>query len=140
MKIANITSKINELLAGEMLSQTDLLPFMDEVIDEINETLDSTFPVMSEVIESGKTDYDFFPDRYVRTVLIKGTAYKFYLMDEEGIQTAQQYGYNYIDAMFTMQRDYLEDVPEEYKAVHQSSVVGLSDVAYIDPWVRGVEL
>lgn len=140
MKITNITAKVNELLAGEILAQNDLVPFMDEVIDEINENLDSTFPSMSDAIAEGKENYDYFPDRYIRTVLIKGTAYKFYVMDEEGIQTAQQYQYNYIDAMFKMQRDFLEDVPEEYKAVHQSSVVGLSDVAYIEPWVRSVQL
>lgn len=68
-------------------------------------------------------DYNYFPDRYIREVVCKGAAYKFYIMDEEGIATAEQYGYDYEKALFVMQRDYIEQVPVEYQADSKGSVV-----------------
>lgn len=136
MNINDIVSKVNDELAGELLTYNELLPFLDQTIDDINAELDTNFPVFSEFSATTYPDnypnYNFFPDRYIRNVVIKGTAYKFYVMDEEGIPTAQMYQYNYQDNMFRMVRDYLEDVPDEYKADHKASVVGLSDVAYKD--------
>ena len=67
-------------------------------------------------------DYNYFPDRYLREVVCKGAAYKFYIMDEEGIATAEQYGYDYEKALFVMQRDYIEQVPVEYQADSKGSV------------------
>lgn len=141
MTINNIVKGINDELAGELLTYNEVKPFLDQVIDDINAMLDSTFPVFSdftyESYPDNYPDYNFFPDRYVRTVVIKGAAYKFYVMDEEGMPTAQQFNYNYQDNSFRMLRDYLEQVPEEFKANREASVVDLSDVAYIPFEVGG---
>ena len=136
MVIDNIVKGINDALAGELLTYNELQPFMDEVIDDINSMLDTVFPAFSEFnYESypNYPDYNFFPERYIRAVVIKGAAYKFYIMDEEGLQTAPQFGIDYENGKFLMLRDYLEKIPEEFKAENQASVVGLSDVAYIWP-------
>lgn len=125
MTIENIVQGVNDQLAGELLTYTNIRPLLNEVIDEINASLDACFPEFT----SNTTEYNYFPDRYIRSVLIKGTAFKFYIIDEEGIPSAQQFNYNYQDALFRMVRDYLEDIPDEYKADHKASVFGLTDVA-----------
>lgn len=120
MTINEIVKRINKTLAGEQLVYSRLEPFMDEVIDDINEKLNSTYPSFSSLRAvdafSGETDYNYFPETYIRKVLIKGAAYKFYIMDEEGMQTADMFGYDYQNALFMMMRDYIEKVPEEYRA------------------------
>lgn len=139
MNINNIVKGINDELAGELLTYNNLEPFLDQVIDDINTQLDSTFPVFSEFTFENYPEqypnYNFFPEKYIRNVVIKGAAYKWFVVDEEGIPTAQQFQYNYTDNLFYMLRDYLESVPEEYQAVHDASVKGLSDVAYKRPWI-----
>lgn len=141
MTIDNIVKNINENLAGELLTFNNLNLFLDETIDDINAKLNSTYPSFSDFTYEKYPDiypnYNFFPDRYIREVVCKGAAYKFYVMDEEGIPTAQMYQYNYQDELFIMQRDYLEKVPEEYQADNTGSVQGLSDVAWKHPWING---
>lgn len=114
MKISKIIERVNRLLAGEILPYNRLLPHLDEVIDDINSQLDSKFPAFSE-LQEGSVEYNYFPDKYIRSVVVKGAAFKFYCMDEEGALVAQEYGYEYKDALFIMLRDYLTSVPEEYK-------------------------
>lgn len=125
MKISVIVTQINRLLADELYPYSKLEQFMDQVIDDINDELSTDFPVFSEVMASTSEtdpDYDYFPDRYIRSVVIKGSAYKFYVQDEEGIDTAQRYGAEYFNALFLMLRDYSSEVPEEYQLDHTSAV------------------
>ena len=139
MTISKIIKRINEELAGELLTYGELETFLDQVIDDINHQLDSKFPAFSdfsaETYPDRYPDYNFFPEEYIRNVVIKGAAYKFYVMDEEGIPTAQMFQYNYQDQLFYMLRDYLEYVPEEFKKDGYSAV-RLWDVAWKEPWVR----
>ena len=139
MTISKIIKRINEELAGELLTYGELETFLDQVIDDINHQLDSKFPAFSdftaEAYPDRYPDYNFFPEEYIRNVVIKGAAYKFYVMDEEGIPTAQMFQYNYQDQLFYMLRDYLEYVPEEFKKDGYSGV-RLWDVAWKEPWVR----
>lgn len=120
MKLSEIVNRTNEKLAGETLVYQQLKVFFDEVIDDINAKLNSTFPAFSEVYTTEALNedkaYDFFPDKYIRTVVVLGAAYKFYCTDEEGIATAQQYGFDYATNLFIMERDYSNLVPEEYQA------------------------
>ena len=140
MKLTQIVKRINDELAGELLTYQELEPFLDAVIDDINHELDTKFPAFSEfsyaTYPEHYPDYDFFPDKYIRNVVIKGAAFKWYIMDEEGIQTAQQYGYDYQDALYYMLRDYLEDVPDEFREQHWSSVPSPDNhVAWFPEWV-----
>lgn len=127
MVLTQIVKTVNQRLAGELLTFSAMVSFLDEVIDDINEKLNSTYPTFSEFTQEAYPDkypnYDFFPDNYIRKVVIYGTAFKFYINDEEGITTAQQYGYDYNDALFMMQRDYLEKVPEEFQSDNSGSVL-----------------
>ena len=127
MKLSNIVKKVNEFLAGEQLVYSRMEVFLDEVIDDINDALNSKFPTFSELGENieytGTAEYNFFPDKYIRSVVCKGAAAKFYTMDEEGIQTAEQYAREYAAALFYMTRDYIELVPEEYRSESTGSVV-----------------
>ena len=139
MTISKIVKRINEELAGELLTYGELETFLDQVIDDINHQLDSKFPAFSdfsaETYPDRYPDYNFFPEEYIRNVVIKGAAYKFYVMDEEGIPTAQMFQYNYQDQLFLMLRDYLEYVPEEFKKDGYSAV-RLWDVAWKEQGVR----
>lgn len=141
MTIDNIVKTINDNLAGELLTFNNLKPLLDEVIDDINAKLDSTYPTFSDFTYENYPEvypnYNFFPDRYIREVVCKGAAYKFYVVDEEGIPTAQQFQYNYTDQLFIMERDFLDKVPEEFQADNSGSVSHLSDVAWKHPWIHG---
>lgn len=120
MIIDKIVRETNKYLAGEQLTYRQLEPFLNATIDDINYALNSEFPSFSDLSDepgfTGATDYDYFPDKYIRTIVIIGAAYKFYIMDEEGIQTAEKYGYDYEKGLFAMQRDYIDQVPIEYQS------------------------
>lgn len=117
-----IVNIINAKLAGELLSFNELLPLLDETIDEINSNLNSCYPVFSEM-ETGKSDYNYFPDRYIRTVVVPGAVWRYLVLDEEGIPTAMQYQIDYQTGLFTMMRDMLYNIPEEYQADYQQGTV-----------------
>jgi hypothetical protein len=134
MLLPQIVKTVNRYLAGEMLTFNNMVVYLDEVVDEINVKLSSTFPTLSEAIDAaiavaGTTvtlasfDYAYFPDNYIRTVLCKGAAYKFFTQDEEGMPSAEKYGWEYTDALFYMQRDYISSVPVEYQSDTNASVV-----------------
>ena len=115
MKITKIRQLVNAALAGEMLTFQELKPHLDYAIDAINSLLDTTFPVFSE-LESETDSYDYFPDKYIRQVVVPGAAWHFYVNDEEGVQTAIQYQLDFENGKFLMLRDYSQYVPEEFRA------------------------
>jgi hypothetical protein len=120
MQIATLVSLINQKLAGEALSQTTLLPYIDEVLDDINHELNSVFPTMSEFLsnaENGPTyQYNMIPDKYFRSVVVYGAAAKFYATDEEGEMSAEDYAGMYRKNTFLMVRDFITQIPEAYQA------------------------
>lgn len=125
MNINKIVIQVNRLLGDELYPYSKLEQFLDAVVDDINDQLSACFPVFSEVVENPMhtdVEYDYIPDKYIRSVIIKGAAYKFFIQDEEGIPTANQYGQDYKDAMFLMIRDYLPEVPAEYQEDHIAAV------------------
>ena len=126
MELTKIVQGVNVKLAGELLTYDMMKAYLDDVIDDINTALDAKFPVFSEFNSANfptlYPNYNFFPDAYIRKVVILGAAYKYYITDEEGIQTAQQYSYDYMDAMFAMTRDYLAEVPVEWQADHTAAI------------------
>lgn len=114
MTVIAIVELINEKLAGEMLSYSELKPFMNAVVDDINRELSARFPVFSD-----EETYEYFPERYIRSVVVVGAAYKFYVTDEEGVDTAQAYGWEYNQNLFYMKRDYSAFVPLDYQMACQ---------------------
>lgn len=115
MTINNIIKNVNASLAGEMLSYSQLVLFLDKAIDDINTRLNTAFPVFSELPEDA-TEYTAIPDKYIRSVVIPGAAYYFYTMDEEGAPVASEYFRQYENNLFYMTRDYLMLIPDEYLA------------------------
>ena len=138
MELAKIVQGINIKLAGEMLTYEMLKPYMDEVIDDINERLNANFPVFSDFTNAAFPEiypnYNYFPDRYIRKALMYGVATKFYTADEEGIATAKQYQMDYDNALFVMERDYLEQVPVAYQSTNTGSVVMDEEASYVTPF------
>lgn len=125
MHIANIVTLVNRKLANELLSQTELLMHMDSVIDDINSQLNSTFPTFSEVIvEEGvnNPDYQAIPDKYLRSVVVVGSAVKYYEADEEGNQSALSFAQDYRQQLFYMLRDFSFSIPYKYRAVTQGFI------------------
>ena len=119
MVIDKIRDLINKKLAGDWVPEDQMLPFMDEVIDDINARLNSFFPLFSEVLsdpENTTQEYTSFPDKYQRTVVVYGAASKWFTMDEEGIATAPTYSQDYTKYMFLMERDYIDHVPDEFRS------------------------
>ena len=121
MKITDIRKLVNQALAGELLTYGEMRPHLDFLIDEINTTLDSCFPVFSD-LESENDVYDYFPDKFIRTVVVPGAAWHFYVNDEEGASTAQQYQLDFEKGKYIMLRDYIDKVPEEYQADNNAHV------------------
>ena len=115
MKLQDITTRLNKLLGDERHSFSQLTIHLDKAIDEINSQLNSTFPVFSE-LPSGTAEYNYFPDQYIRSVVLPGAAAFYYTTDEEGIMTAPQYMQDYQRGIFVMLRDYFNEVPEEYQS------------------------
>jgi len=126
MKIIDIVKLTNKYLAGEQLTYSKLLPFLDAVIDDINSELNATYPSFSSLnIEDNPSSvsvYDYFPDRYIRSVVCLGAASKFYTMDDEGIISAEGYEVTYRQNLFYMVRDYIEQVPHEFSSDYTGSV------------------
>ncbi len=126
MKIVDIIKLTNKYLAGEQLTYPKLLPFLDAVIDDINSELNATYPSFTSLAIDGNpqsTDiYDFFPDHYIRSVVCVGAASKFYMMDEEGIISAEGYEMTYRQNLFYMVRDFIEHVPIFYRSDSTGSV------------------
>ena len=136
MTLQEIVNRVNKLLAGERHSFAQLVDYLDRTIDDINSQLNSTFPVFSE-LPDGKAEYDYFPDRYIRSVVTVGAAWYYFSTDEEGNQTAPQYMYDYERGMFTMSRDYHNLVPLEYQqGVHldeEGNIIGYDSTGLYEP-------
>lgn len=131
MKIAKLVDTVNRgYISSDYLRWPDCAYFMDAVIDDINDMLQSKYPTFSEWadfcedwnnlimehnfpvhLKRSADVYDAFPDQYLRSVVALGTAVKFYERDEEGEQVAQQYQFKYSQALFIMTRDFHELVP-----------------------------
>lgn len=126
MKVRDIVKLTNTYLTGEQLVYHKLVPFYDAVIDDINSRLNSTFPSFSELnftsLEGDDAVYDYFPDRYVRSVVALGGAHKFYVMDEEGVTYDTTYEQEYERNLFYMTRDYIDQVPEIFQSDSTGSV------------------
>lgn len=141
MTLVTILSKLNSALAGELLTYQDVEPLLDEVVDDINAKLNSEYPTFSECKRANKgapvLEYNYIPDRYIRSVIITGAAYKFYVMDEEGIDTATTYGARYEKALFEMLRDFGDLVPKEYEA---DDKVGSLDIRHDVGYTGGVSV
>jgi hypothetical protein len=118
MKLTDIKNLTNTRLAGEQLTYSALVPYFDAVIDDINEKLHTCFKTFSEFNSTGLSEpssYDLFPDKYIRTVVCIGAAAKWYVDDEEGIETATALAQQYQNNLFVMMRDYGPLVPDEWK-------------------------
>lgn len=136
MNIPDIVKNINQMLAGELCTFAELLPHLDYTIDSINEKLGACYPSFSD-LPSGTVAYDYFPDKYIRSVVVVGAAWRFYVTDEEGLNTAVQYQQDFEEALFKMQRDMLYKVPPKYQSdVYEGSVAG--DVDSITLGDRGL--
>ena len=135
MKYNALVSLISKHLADEIVSEGEMLSYMDRVIDDINNKLNATFPTFTEYREANletsrdALDYQAFPDKYLRSVVVPGTAFKYYTTDEEGMYAAPKYEEEYKEGLFHMLRDYSLSVPEEYRADCQ----GYVNIAGSDP-------
>lgn len=114
MLIKDIVALVNQKLAGELLTYSELKPHLDSTIDDINTQLNSKYPAFSE-LDSIVTEYTAFPDKFIRQVVVPGAAWYFYTTDEEGSAAAPQYAQDYQRGLFTMLRDMLYGVPTEYQ-------------------------
>lgn len=122
MQLNDIIKRVNTLLAGERLPFSGMADHLDRTIDDINSIVNSTFPAFSDVVADGQAEYNYFPDRYIRSVVCVGAAWYFYTSDEEGISTAPQYQRDYERGLFIMLRDYFNSVPEEYQDIERKAV------------------
>lgn len=114
MLIKNIVREVNGMLADELLSLDQMRRHLDRAIDAVNDKLSACYPVFSD-LDVTATDYAYFPDNYIRSVVIPGAAYYFYLTDEEGSPTALAYGQMLQNGLYVMMRDYITQVPAIYE-------------------------
>lgn len=142
MLIKKIVDTVNRgYVASDYLRQPDIYYYMDMVIDDINDSLNSIYPTFTDwedFVEEwnnnpdnvanikDRTNYDVLPDKYLRKVVALGTALKFYERDEEGNAVAEGYQQRYQEALFKMQRDYHHLVP----GVFRDDEGGFIDMAY----------
>lgn len=133
MKYSTIITLISKHLGDELVSESEMLSYMDRVIDDINARLNTVFPTFTEFKEQQfdyerpesdvlELDYTAIPDKYIRTVVIPGAAFKYYTTDEEGGYSAPKYEEDYRQGLFYMERDYSFSIPQEYRADDQGFV------------------
>lgn len=150
MRYSTMLNLVSKHLADELVSESEMLSYMDRVIDDINTHLNTVFPTFTEFkeqqseytpqagVELTDLDYTAIPDKYIRTVVIPGAAHKYYTTDEEGGYAAPKYEEDYRQGLFYMERDYSFSVPEQYRADEQGYVhLEGSDEGLIVPGNRG---
>jgi hypothetical protein len=144
MKYNVLVGLISKHLADEIVSQSEMLSYMDRVIDDINARLNTVFPTFTEYkednpeIDDTVLDYTAIPDKYLRTVVVPGAAFKYYTTDEEGGYSSPKYEEDYNNGLFYMIRDYSFSVPAEYRAENQGYVdMPLMDAGLEAPLHRG---
>lgn len=149
MNYNDIVTLINKKIPSEQLNLDRMLSFMDEVIDDINAQLGACFPTFTEVKNNAKEEvttnewiYNYFPDRYIRTVVVTGAAAKWYTADEEGIETATTYIRDYDRALFIMLRDFsyefmVDAKYNEWRPAHAAGAIPdyapASGITYYNP-------
>ena len=138
MLLSKIVETVNARLAGEMFAIEDIIPFLVAAVDDINTKLNTKFPVFSD-LEVTATEYNYIPDKYIRTVVIPGAVFKFYTMDEEGAYVAPKYEEEFLQNLFYMERDYLMLVPEQFIADMTQGTYSFSDDHPISDTYRGLE-
>lgn len=146
MHLKTLQQLINATLAGEMLRYDEMLPYLDNVIDDINSMLNAKYPVFSEftpasfpgyrseeyILEDGTVDemavqrvysnYDLIPDKYIRSVIVPGVVQYWYSVDEEGSITPQAFSQKYTQGKFEMLRDFADKVPCCFQADNTGAV------------------
>lgn len=117
MKHTEILMLLNKKLNDEKLTWQQAVRFLDSTIDDINRELHSVYPTFSqaELLPGYAQNYNFFPDQYVRDVVIIGASYKFYADEEEGEPIARVFQTEYASALFYMKRDFLSQVPTMFQ-------------------------
>lgn len=145
MKYNVLVGLISKHLADEIVSEGEMLSYMDRVIDDINTRLNTIFPTFTEYKEDNKEltaellDYTAIPDKYLRSVVVPGAAYKYYTTDEEGSYAAPKYEEEYRTALFYMERDFSFRVPAQYRADEQGYVeIEGSDSGLVIPFGGGI--
>lgn len=153
MKYSDILELISKQLADEIVSQAEMLGYMDRVIDDINIRLNTCFPTFTEFkvsqldIERSENDenaldldYTAIPDKYIRTVVIPGAAFKYYTTDEEGMYAAPKYEEDYNRGLFYMERDFSFSIPQEYRMDEQGyvDIEGLDQGLMVDTRRGGI--
>ena len=128
MRYNTLVSLISKHLADEIVSESEMLSYMDRVIDDINARLNTTFPTFTEYKEAhgdvanNILDYTAIPDKYLRTVVVPGAAFKYYTTDEEGSYASPKYEEDYRTGLFYMERDFSFSIPRQYRAHHQGYI------------------
>lgn len=126
MRIQQIVNLVNTRLAGETLTYKQLVPYLDQTIHDINTQLNSVFPTFSEsVTDPTNGSYISIPDSYIVSVIVVGSAYKFFIDDEEGVDAAPALAAEYNTNLYYMLRDYANLVPETYRASNRGYVGGV---------------
>lgn len=133
MNIKELCTFINKnYIISENLRDLELYGYMDIVIDDINDRLQSRFPTITEWKDfvsaynlKHQEDenfkpldvdvYSVLPARYLRSVVAVGAALNFYTNDEEGEQVASKYYIQYEKNIFNMVRDYHAMVPPMFR-------------------------
>ena len=145
MKYNTLVGLISKHLADEIVSEGEMLSYMDRVIDDINTRLNATFPTFTEYKEynsdlsAEQLDYIAIPDKYLRSVVVPGAAYKYYTTDEEGSYAAPKYEEEYRTALFYMERDFSFSIPSMYRADEQGYVeIEGSDSGLVVPFGGGL--
>ena len=143
---AQLVRDINIKLAGESLTWAQLQLYVDNVIDDINYTLNACYPTTAEMdtfIRANSQaenpdnlnsedliDYrnwnndilSILPYSVVHKVVIVGAALKWLTADEEGLNTAPEFTQEYTKALYALQRDFCNKVPAKYQAMDQGFV------------------
>ena len=111
MQVSDLKTRINQDLAGELMSLKMMLSHINWAIDNINSELNACFPILKDT----DTEYTAIPDKYIRSVIVPGAVHHYYMVDDEGATGEQDFNQMFQNGLFIMLRDYSHLIPARYQ-------------------------
>lgn len=144
MKKSEIVIRVNKLIKDGLYTYNDMKIPLDDAIDRINQDLNAKYPEITSVLSdvADTADYNLFPEKYIRAVVIPYVVGYLLRSDEEEYREPYQAAMlDYEQGASIMFRDFFNLVPEEYQetsggyiAINPNAVTEDEEPTLYDPF------
>lgn len=130
MNRIEILKRVNKGVYEGLYTYEDIVDDLDDSIDRINETLNTKYPYISEVLVDDTTEYKYapdetkplelrpiFPPKYIRTICVNYIIMELMRREDEFGMTFQTAENRFNVGLEVMFRDMFSQVPKEFQDV-----------------------